>query len=269
MKKDQEKKRQEILQRIKGLRLMDDEFMTKCFEDNVECTELMLQIIMDKDDLKVKSARTQYTLKNLQGRSVRLDILADDSFNQKYNIEVQKSKKGAGFKRARYNSSLMDANAILPGEDVELLPENYVIFITESDLFGMGLSVYHIDRMVEETGLPFGDASHILYVNGTYRGDDPLGRLMHDFSCTKAGDMHYGILSERVRYFKRTEEGVKAMSEAMEELAKKWAEEEVQEEREAVVFRMLETGETDFEKIAKVSKLSVEAVERLVKLQPI
>lgn len=198
MEKDRERKRQEILQRIKGMRLMDDEFMTKCFEDNVECTELVLRIIMDKDDLNVKSARTQYTVKNLQGRSVRLDIFADDSMDRKYNIEVQKSEKGAGSKRARYNSSLMDA-----------------------------------------------------------------------FFCTEAGDMHYGVLSERVRYFKRTEEGVKAMSEAMEELAKKWAEEEVQEEREAVVFRMLETGETDLEKIAKVSKLSVEAVERLAKLQPV
>ncbi len=269
MEKDRERKRQEILQRIKGLRLIDDEFMTKCFEDNVECTELVLRIIMDKDDLIVKSARTQYTLKNLQGRSVRLDILADDSFNRKYNIEVQKSKKGAGYKRARYNSSLMDANAILPGDDVELLPENYVIFIIESDLFKMDLPVYHIDRMVEETGLPFGDASHILYVNGSYRGDDPLGMLMHDFSCTEAGDMHYGVLSERVHYFKRTEEGVKAMSEAMEELAKKWAEEEIQERNEEVALELLRMGLTDYEKVAKVSKLSVEAVKRLAELQPV
>ena len=269
MKKDWERKRQEILQRIKGARLMDDEFMTKCFEDNVECTELVLRIVMDKDDLKVKSARTQYTVKNLQGRSVRLDIFADDSMDRKYNIEVQKSEKGAGSKRARYNSSLMDANAILPGDDVELLPENYIIFITEGDLFGKGLPMYHIDRLVKETGMSFGDASHILYVNGAYRGDDPLGRLMHDFSCTNADDMNYGKLSERVRYFKETEEGVKAMSKAMEELAKKWAEEEIQEEREAVVVRMLETGETDLEKIAKVSKLSVEEVERLAKLQPV
>ena len=269
MKKERERKRQELLQRIKWFRLMDDEFMTKCFEDNAECTELVLRIVMDKDDLRVKSARTQYTVKNLQGRSVRLDILADDSMDRKYNIEVEKSKKGAGSKRARYNSSLMDANAILPGDEVELLQENYVIFITEEDIFGTGMPVYHIDRVVEETGIPFGDASHIMYVNGAYRGDDPLGSLMHDFSCINADDMNYEKLSDRVRHFKETEEGVKAMSRAMEELAKKWAEEEVQEEREAVVFRMLETGETDLEKIAKVSKLSVEAVERLVELQPV
>ncbi len=41
MKKDRERKRQELLQRIRGFRLMDDEFMTKCFEDNVECMELV------------------------------------------------------------------------------------------------------------------------------------------------------------------------------------------------------------------------------------
>ena len=80
--------------------------------------------------------------------------------------------------------------------------------------------MYHIDRVVEETGMPFGDASHIMYVNGAYRGDDPLGRLMHDFSCTDADDMNYGKLSDRVRYFKETEEGVKTTSRAMVELAK-------------------------------------------------
>jgi len=269
MKKDRERKRREILQRIRGSRLMDDEFMTKCFEDNAECTELVLRIVMDKDDLKVKSARTQYTIKNLQGRSVRLDIFADDSRNRKYNIEVQKSEKGAGAKRARYNSSLMDANVILPGDDVELLPENYVIFITEGDLFRKGLPVYHIDRIVEETGMPFGDASHILYVNGVYRGGDPIGRLMHDFSCTDADDMNYGKLSERVRYFKETEEGVKAMSKAMEELAKKWAEEEIQERNEEVALELLQLGRMDYEEIASVSKLSVETVERLAGLQPV
>ena len=61
--------------------------MTKCFEDNIECTELVLQIIMEKSDLKVTEARTQYTIKNLQGRSIRLDVDAVDSKGKKYNID--------------------------------------------------------------------------------------------------------------------------------------------------------------------------------------
>lgn len=73
-KKTKEQKREQLLQRIKGFRLMDDDFMTKCFENNIECTELLLHIVMDKPDLIVKRAQTQYGLKNLQGRSVRLDV---------------------------------------------------------------------------------------------------------------------------------------------------------------------------------------------------
>ena len=43
-------RREKIQKRIKRFRLFDDEFMTKCFEDNIECTELVLRIIMDKSD---------------------------------------------------------------------------------------------------------------------------------------------------------------------------------------------------------------------------
>lgn len=68
-----DKKRVKILERIKTFRLLDDDFMTKCFEDNIECTELVLHIVMNKPDLIVKESRSQYGIKNLQGRSVRLD----------------------------------------------------------------------------------------------------------------------------------------------------------------------------------------------------
>jgi len=45
-------KRQEDLQRLKNFRLLDDDFCTKVFED-IECVELLLRIILKKDDLKV------------------------------------------------------------------------------------------------------------------------------------------------------------------------------------------------------------------------
>lgn len=55
-KKTKEQKRKQLLQRIKSFRLLDDDFMTKCFENNIECTELLLHIVMDKPDLIVKKA---------------------------------------------------------------------------------------------------------------------------------------------------------------------------------------------------------------------
>lgn len=53
---------------------MDDDFMSKCFENNIECMELVLHIVLGRDDLKVEKVETQHFIKNLQGRSIILDI---------------------------------------------------------------------------------------------------------------------------------------------------------------------------------------------------
>ena len=70
-KKATPKKR--YLERIKTMRLLDDDFFTVCFQDDKACTELVLRIIMEKDDLHVLKVTTQKTVSNLQGHSVRLD----------------------------------------------------------------------------------------------------------------------------------------------------------------------------------------------------
>ena len=161
---DFEKKHQEDLQRLRGFRLLDDDFMTKVFED-IQCAELLLRIILNDEGIHVLEVHSQRGIKNLQGRSVRLDILAIDSHGRVFNVEVQRSDKGAGAKRARYNSALIDANVTEPGDLYEALNETFVIFITENDVMKADLPIYHIDRVVKETGKLFKDEAHIIYVN--------------------------------------------------------------------------------------------------------
>ncbi len=67
------------LERIKRFTLMHDVFMSKVFED-IKCVELLLSIVLKKD-LTVIKVISQCAVKNLQGRSVRLDIYAVDSDN--------------------------------------------------------------------------------------------------------------------------------------------------------------------------------------------
>lgn len=143
---------------------MDDDFMTKVFED-IQCAELLLRIILNDEGIHVLEVHSQRGIKNLQGRSVRLDILAIDSHGRVFNVEVQRSDKGAGAKRARYNSALIDANVTEPGDLYEALNETFVIFITENDVMKAYLPIYHIDRVVKETGKLFKDEAHIIYVN--------------------------------------------------------------------------------------------------------
>ena len=260
---DFERKHAEDLQRLRGFRLLDDDFMNKVFEDKA-CSEFLLQIILQRTDLRVQRVHGQHDIKNLQGRSVRLDILAVDEADRVYNIEVQRSDKGAGVKRARYNSSLIDANVTEPGDEYEKLNETYVIFITEHDVLDGSHPIYHIDRTVRETGALFGDESHILYVNAQIKDDTALGQLMHDFSCTSAEEMHYQILADRVRYFKEDTEGVATMCKAMEDMRNQAAREAAKLNSVETARMLLTLGKLSYEEIAKsVRLLTVDEVKAL------
>ncbi len=254
-----DQKHQEDLQRLRGFRLLDDDFLTKCFEGDTASIELVLQIVLEKPDLRALDVRTQVFVENLLNRSVRLDILATDSTGAKLNVEVQRSDKGAGRKRARYNSSMMDANLLKKGERFDKLPETWVIFITENDVMGKGLPLYPIERCILGTGERFKDGSHILYVNGAYRSDTPIGKLMHDFSCTDAADMYYGTLADRVRFFKESKEGIEIMCRAMEDMRNQTLKEGMKE----VALRMLAAGKYALEEIVNISGLSLEEVKQL------
>ena len=97
------KVKQDLLNSIKEFTLMDDPFMTKVFEDDIERTQLILRIILENDTIKVKKASTQKRLKNLQGRDLQLDILAEKADGTKFNVEVQNESSGAIPQRARYH----------------------------------------------------------------------------------------------------------------------------------------------------------------------
>ena len=251
----EERKYQEMLQRIRGFRLLDDDFMTKCFEENIEATELVLGIVLNKSDIKVEKVQTQYSMKNIKGRSLRLDIYATDSENKKYNIEIQRADKGAGAKRARYNSSLIDSNILPVGVEVENLGETYVIFITENDVIGKNKPIYHIERYIREAEEYFNDGSHIIYVNASYKDDTELGKLMHDFSVTEPDNMYFKVLADATGYYKKDKEGIQAMCKAMEDM--------ITDDRKEAAMRMLESGKLTNEDIAKFLELPLEIVEEL------
>lgn len=67
--------------------------------------------------------------------------------------------------------------------------------------------MYHIDKCVREPeNAPYDDGAHIIYVNGTYRNtDDPVGRLMRDFSRKSADEALCPVIADRIRYYKEPE----------------------------------------------------------------
>ena len=211
-----------VLEKVNNLRLIDDELMSLVFSGDKEATQFLIRILLNRNDLIVKKSMTQVQKSNLFGRSVKLDIVAEDIFRQAYNIEIQREKSGAGGKRIRYHQAMLDSHTLKKGDDFNKLPTLYIIFILEHDIFKQGKPIYFVNKTLnikDEDGdyLPFDDACNIMYVNGDYRGDNPLGKLMHDFATPNADEMYYDELARKVRFHKQDERGVQMASQLVEE----------------------------------------------------
>ena len=147
-----------------------------------------------------------------------------------------------------------------------------------------GFQIYHIERIVKETGDLFGDEEHIIYVNSQIKDETSLGKLMHDFSCIDAKDMYYQVLADRVRYFKEDEKGVTFMCKAMEDMRNEARAEgrvegraegrtegraEGSKEKAIIVARkMLNAGKFSDEEISEFTSLTLDEIKTLATKQP-
>lgn len=186
--------------------------------------------------------------------------MAVDEEGKQINIEIQRSvRRNSIVKRARYHSALLDSNTLAAGAEFSELAETYIIFITEKDLRGKGLPVYQAERVFLEDHTPAEDGVHFIFVNGEYRGDDPIGNLMSDFFCRRSEDMTNSTLAERADFLKETDEGQIEWSDVEAELR---AEGEAKKAME-MAKKLILLGQISLETIAEVSGLPLEELRKM------
>ena len=267
----------DMLERIRAMRLFDDELMSLVFSGNIEATQLLIRILLNRNDLTVTKSMTQIQKTNLFGKTVKLDVVAEDIFKTEYNIEIQRAGSGAGARRIRYHQAMLDSHTLNKGGKFKDLPNLFIIFILEEDLFGKGNPVYRVKKILDikdDYGnyLPFDDDCNIMYVNGEYRGDNPLGKLMHDFSTSNADEMYFKEFADKMRFYKQDEEGVQMASKIVEEYGDKRAAEAlkqgiqqgIQQKAEEDAIKFLLEGDSP-EKVSRCIGLPLERVLELQK----
>ena len=258
---------EEYLARIDKLRLIDDDFFSEALDGKIEAVEYILQTVLERNDIVVLETKAQVEYKSATKRSIRLDIKAVDRNQEHFDVEIQRAEEGAGARRARFHGSMIDRDLLGKGKDFDELPESFVIFITENDKYARGVPVYHVERRIEEhDNALFGDGLHILYVNGEYQDvETPVGRLMHDFYCTKSEDMYSKVLADEVKYLKETEGGRGRMCRILEEMCEEVAEEVAKEtakrvEKETAERVAKETAKETARILLDLNKLSHEEI---------
>lgn len=246
---------------VNGLDLFDDDLMTLVFTDNIPAVELVLSIILERN-IKVTSVETQEEFRNhkINGRDVTLDVHAIDTDGSEMDIEVQSNSKGAHVRRARFHSAAIDSRMLKEGKSFKSLQDSYVIFIYRYDKFSAGLPLYRIERKVLDTNENFNDGSHIVYVNGTYKGHDKIGKLIEDFHAKSSAEMHFAELASGIRHFKETKKGRGIMCEKVQRYAKKYAKQYALDCKIQDIINLMENEKWTVERA--LSALGVKGKER-------
>lgn len=225
------------MEKVKDFRPIDDVFF-EVLAQNLEVCQEMLRVILEDDELIVNSVITQSSERNLYGRSVRLDALCTLGNGTKCNIEVQRSNNDNHLKRARFNASMITVRDSNPGETFNEVIELYIVYISEFDFLKGGKTIYHVEKVLKETGEPVDDGLHEIFVNTVIDDGTEISDLMACFMKKEVKDPKFPKLSAEVTRLKETEGGAQAVCEVME----RYENLAVKKANVQKVIRMIEEG---------------------------
>ena len=208
------------IEKVKNLRPIDDVFFEVLARNPAVCQE-MLRPLMSDPALIVVDSVVQSSERNLYGRSVRLDALCKLGTGALVNIEVQRSDNDDHLKRIRFcvacraNAASITLKESQSGTDFEKIPELYIIYISEFDFLHGGKTLYHVDKVLRETGEIIDDGEHTICVNTVVDDGTDIAELMSCFTKKLVTSGRFPILSNEVHMLKETEGGTKAMCDVM------------------------------------------------------
>ena len=202
----------------KLLNPIDDPMFAKMAEHKEFCEEI-LRVILEDDKLTVTEAIPQWKGTNLQGHSVILDAKCLTGDGHHINIEVQKANDDNHLKRVRYNGAILTTNISETGKKFEFIPNVCIIFISKFDIFKSGLPLYHVDKVVRETGRIINDGLTEIFVNSVSNNGSKVAELMEIFTKDEAYNIEkFPITSTIKARFKANEGGIKEMNEVLEKI---------------------------------------------------
>lgn len=244
--------------RVAKLRPIDDVFFEALAQNKKVCQEI-LRVILEDDKLVVNDVITQNSERNIYGRSVRLDALCTLGTGEKCNIEVQRSDNDDHLRRARFNASVITAINSDPGTKFENVKDVCIVYISQFDVFKQGRTIYHVDKMIRETGTYVDDGLREIFVNTAVNDGSDISELMSCFLAERVDNPKFPELSSEVKRLKETEGGLDVMCDIME----KYNQEAVDKNERKRIKIMAEKG-SDLKFIAEVYDKTVDEVEAIL-----
>lgn len=254
--------REQRVKRMRSLTLMSNTFMSVALNDIPAC-QYVLRTLTGIESLNVKEVRTQYRVSKTDSRDAILDVLAEDASEKLYNLEIQRLNTVDHARRTRFYGAMIDSSYLEKGTTYADLPKVYIFYLSETDIWQEGHTIYEVEKHFKNTKIPYDDGLHIVYVNAAIDDGSKIAAMMQYFKASDPEDQTQGELSKRVRYLKSEEGGRSEMCEVSEEIFQEGKEEGREEEKRATAISLFQMG-MSVEKIAEAVRASVKLVQEWV-----
>lgn len=210
-------KKERLVEQARRFNLLSNVFMSVALDDKAACQHV-LRILTGIRDLMVLEVRSQYRVSKITSHDAILDILAEDGNGGLYDLEIQRADTIDHARRTRFYGAMVDSEYLMKGKTYADLPDVFIIYVSEKDLWKAGCTSYPVEKYFKSTGVRYDDGQHILYVNAAVDDGSETARLMQYFKTADPDDMSQGNLSKRVHFLKCEEGGYEIMCEISEKI---------------------------------------------------
>ena len=253
------------------LTIQDNFLFQKVMQNKRICKRLIEEILQ----IKIKKIAYPISEKSIDirtnSKSVRLDVYVQDDKDTIYNIEMQTTNPKSSQmeselpKRTRYYQAMIDMDLVGKGKTYDELNQTYIIFICTFDPFGQDRYAYTFRNIcAEDTKIELADQTTKLFLNAKgSKGDvtEHTKAFLQYVNGLPTEDRFTKMIDEEVIRTKKEEKWRREYMTLEMELQKIKKEGIEQGRIETAIELMKE--KFPLEKIAKITKLSVEKLNEL------
>ena len=217
-KEDLLEKLERLKAEIPNMNMFRDLFAQAVLMDNAAC-EHILHILTGNKTLVVKKNNIQHLISKLTSHNIIMDVLVEDANHKLYEIEIQKADGNIVHeKRMLYYAASIISDYFFKGDQTyDSVPELYIFYISETDIWKKGKTCYRIRKFLEDFDTPYNDGLHMYYINAAIDDGSAIASLMKYFKTADANDRSQGNLSKRINTIKTQKEGSTFMDELLKE----------------------------------------------------
>lgn len=95
---------------------------------------------------------------------------------------------------------MIDSESLKKGKDYDQMPDVHIIYISETDLWKSGKTIYRVEKKLDGTENIYDDGVYITYVNAKINDGSDIAKMMDYLKTADPKDSSQGDLSARVHF---------------------------------------------------------------------